>query len=39
MHQALWTTAITGLGLGSLAMVGGTAIGVSSARWPLATAS
>ncbi len=27
MHQALWTTAITGLGLGSLAIVGGTAIG------------
>ena len=27
MHQSLWITAITGLGLGSLAMVGGTAIG------------
>jgi len=27
MHQSLWIAAITGLGLGSLAMVGGTAFG------------
>ncbi len=27
MHHTLWSLAITGLGLGSLAMVGGTAIG------------
>lgn len=27
MRQTLWTTAIAGLGFGSLAMVGGTAIG------------
>ncbi len=27
MHHTLWSTAIAGLGLGSMAMVGGTAIG------------
>lgn len=27
MHHTLWSMAIAGLGLGSLAMVGGTAIG------------
>lgn len=27
MHHTLWSTAIVGLGLGSMAMVGGTAIG------------
>ncbi len=27
MHRTLWSLAITGLGLGSLTMVGGTAVG------------
>lgn len=27
MHRTLWSLAVTGLGLGSLAMVGGTAVG------------